>query len=63
MLEATGSREHEVFAGRLVRARLGFAERAIVAALRAPEGDFRDWAAVRAWADAITEAVTAGAGP
>ena len=29
---------------------LGFAERAIVKAVRAPEGDFRDWSAIDRWA-------------
>jgi menaquinone-dependent protoporphyrinogen oxidase len=53
LLEATGGEEHRVFAGRLERARLGLAERAVVAALRAPDGDFRDWGAVSEWAGSI----------
>ncbi len=39
----TSAIEHRLFAGRLDKAKLGFAERAVVAALRAPVGDFRDW--------------------
>jgi menaquinone-dependent protoporphyrinogen oxidase len=39
--------------GALVRDRLTFTERAMVAALRAPYGDFRDWDAIDAWADGI----------
>jgi hypothetical protein len=35
------------------KALLGFGERAVVTAMRAPTGDFRDWDAVAAWADAI----------
>ncbi|TVR36161.1 MAG: flavodoxin [Nitriliruptor sp.] len=54
MLEATGARDHRVFAGRLDRSLLGFADKAIVVALRAPEGDFRDWDAIHAWADGIS---------
>lgn len=50
ILEATGARGHRIFAGKLDRSKLGFAEKAIVIALRAPEGDFRDWEAVRGWA-------------
>ena len=50
---ATGARGHRVFAGRLVRDRLGFVERTVVTALRAPDGDFRDWAEIRAWARTI----------
>jgi menaquinone-dependent protoporphyrinogen oxidase len=53
LLRLTDAREHRVFAGRLDKARLGFGERAMVTAMRAPVGDFRDWDAVRAWADAI----------
>ena len=53
LVRLTGAREHRVFPGRLDKARLGFGERAMVTAMRAPLGDFRDWDAVRAWADAI----------
>jgi menaquinone-dependent protoporphyrinogen oxidase len=53
LLQLTGAREHRVFPGRLDKARLGFGERAMVTAMRAPLGDFRDWADIRAWADAI----------
>ena len=60
VLEATSAREHRVFAGRIDRDRLGFAERAIVKALRAPEGDFRDWAAIDAFAGEIATAIKSG---
>lgn len=59
MVAATDANEHRLLAGRLERSRLGFAERAIVVALRAPDGDFRDWAAIRSWAGEIASAVTA----
>lgn len=61
MVEACAAREHVVLAGRIDRKRLGFAEKAIVLALRAPEGDFRDWDAVRAWAASIADRLRAGA--
>lgn len=48
-----GAREHKVFAGMIDKGRLGFGERAIIAALRAPEGDFRPWPEIDAWASAI----------
>jgi menaquinone-dependent protoporphyrinogen oxidase len=57
ILEATEAREHRVFSGRLDKRTLGFAEKAIVMALRAPEGDFRDWEAIRAWAREIATAL------
>lgn len=50
VVSVTRAREHRTFAGVLDRHRLSFGERAVVAALRAPYGDFRDWAAVEAWA-------------
>jgi menaquinone-dependent protoporphyrinogen oxidase len=49
----TGARGHATFPGRLDKALLGFGERAMVTAMRAPLGDFRDWAAVSRWADEI----------
>ena len=55
LAELSGAREHRVFPGRLDPARLGVGERAMVTAMRAPVGDFRDWGAVRAWADEIAE--------
>jgi menaquinone-dependent protoporphyrinogen oxidase len=56
----TGAREHRVFPGRLDKERLTFGERAMVTAMRAPVGDFRDWAAVGEWAAEIAAAVSAG---
>ncbi len=55
LVAATLARGHRVFAGKLDRKRLNFFERAIVVALRAPEGDYRDWAAIRAWAGTIAD--------
>jgi menaquinone-dependent protoporphyrinogen oxidase len=57
LLAATGAREHRVFAGKLVRRQLSFPERAIVSALRVPEGDFRDWTEIHQWAAGIADAV------
>jgi menaquinone-dependent protoporphyrinogen oxidase len=50
-----GARAHRVFPGRLDKHLLGIGERAIVTAMRAPVGDFRDWDALRAWAEEIAE--------
>lgn len=57
LLEPLGFREHAVFSGKLDRSLLGVGDRAIVSALRAPEGDFRPWDAVEAWARSIAEAL------
>jgi menaquinone-dependent protoporphyrinogen oxidase len=48
-----GPREHVVFFGAMDRTRLGFGERMMVKAVKAPDGDFRDWEAIKAWADRI----------
>lgn len=55
---ATRSRGHRLFAGRIDRHRLGFAERAVVLALRVPDGDFRDWDEIDAWAKRIAADLT-----
>jgi menaquinone-dependent protoporphyrinogen oxidase len=57
LLTATRAWEHRLFAGRLVRKQLAFPERAIVSALRVPDGDFRDWPAIGSWAASIATAL------
>jgi menaquinone-dependent protoporphyrinogen oxidase len=51
--EAIRPRDHRVFFGALDRSKLGFAERMMVKAVKAPEGDFRDWDRIRSWAEEI----------
>ena len=51
------AREHRLFAGKLGKRGLRFTERAVVVALRAPEGDFRDWAAIKEWAREVGAAL------
>ena len=53
LIAAAGAREHRVFPGTVVKKGLGFGEKAVVAALRVPEGDFRPWDEIRAWAKEI----------
>jgi menaquinone-dependent protoporphyrinogen oxidase len=36
---------------------LSFAEKAIVVAVRAPEGDFRDWDEIGDWANSIADSL------
>ncbi len=43
-------RGHVTFAGRLDKHDLRLTERAVVRAVKAPGGDFRDWTAIRQWA-------------
>ena len=51
--EAISPRDHRTFLGALDRSRLPFPERMVAKAVRAPEGDFRDWDAIAAWAEGI----------
>lgn len=53
ILQSTKARDHRVFTGRLVRKHLSFPDRAMASAIRAAEGDFRNWAEIRAWAAGI----------
>lgn len=59
MVAQTGARGHRIFAGRLEPERLGLGERAIVAMIRAPKGDFRDFAEIGAWAAEIADELSA----
>jgi menaquinone-dependent protoporphyrinogen oxidase len=62
MVKTTNAHGHRLFAGRLDRHRLGFGEKAVVMALRVPDGDFRDWDAIHAWSAQITEELTSSGG-
>ena len=55
LIGRTGARGHRTFVGKLDKDELGFGERLIVRAVGAPAGDFRDWEAIRVWADEIAE--------
>lgn len=62
VLAAVGPRDHRLFAGRLDPRSLNIAERTVVRALHAPTGDYRDFGAVRAWADRIAADLSAEVG-
>lgn len=57
LTEALHPRGHQVFFGALDRTKLGFGERMMVKAVKASEGDFRDWDAIRSWAADIAQAL------
>ncbi|MBV9791338.1 MAG: flavodoxin domain-containing protein [Chloroflexi bacterium] len=50
-------RDHRIFVGKLDRQNLGFGERLIARVVGVPEGDFRDWDAIHAWAGEIAVAL------
>ena len=52
-----GARGHRSFPGLVDKRRLGFAEKAMVAAVRVTEGDFRPWEEIDAWAREIAAAL------
>jgi menaquinone-dependent protoporphyrinogen oxidase len=56
-MAATGARGHELFGGMIDRHRPGFAERAMLRAVGAKDGDSRDWEAIAAWVREIAAAV------
>jgi len=58
ILDLTHAREHRLFAGRVDPSVLGLGEKVILAAERVPDGDFRSWDEVRAWARGIAAALT-----
>jgi menaquinone-dependent protoporphyrinogen oxidase len=59
LMEQTGALGHHVFAGRLDKAELGRLERTMVRAVRAPEGDYRDWNDIAEWAARIADSLSA----
>jgi menaquinone-dependent protoporphyrinogen oxidase len=53
IVAATNARELRLLAGALDKGKLGFGERAVVMAVRAADGDYRNWDEIDAWADEI----------
>lgn len=51
--EALHPRDHRIFYGALDHTKLSFPERMVVKAVRAPEGDFRNWGEIDGWAEEI----------
>jgi menaquinone-dependent protoporphyrinogen oxidase len=53
LIEATGAREHKLFAGTLERRRLNRRQRAALLIMRGMEGDFRDWQDIARWSEHV----------
>ena len=51
------TRDHQIFTGKLAKKHLSFPDRAVVSAIGAQEGDFRNWAEIRDWATGIADAL------
>jgi len=61
LVAETAARDHHLFGGRLAKEHLALTERALAGLLRVPEGDYREWDAVVAWATAIARSLAAEA--
>jgi menaquinone-dependent protoporphyrinogen oxidase len=48
-----GARGHRLFPGRIEGSDLALSERALVALVRAPDGDFRPWSEIGTWSESI----------
>jgi menaquinone-dependent protoporphyrinogen oxidase len=51
--EAIAPLDHRIFYGALDRRGLSIGERIVVGAVKAPDGDYRDWREIGSWADEI----------
>jgi len=47
------ARGHRLFPGRIEGSDLGISEKALVALVRAPDGDFRPWSEISTWSESI----------
>jgi menaquinone-dependent protoporphyrinogen oxidase len=63
MAAAIQARDHRMFAGKLDRHHLSRPQRAALLVFRGLDGDFRDWAQIRQWADGIAAQLTPAGSP
>lgn len=63
ILARTKAFEHRLIAGELDKRKLGAMGRSVARAVHAPEGDFRDWDAIEAWAKEIAVALAVSDAP
>ena len=54
VIEAVEPRDIACFGGRIDKKALNPFERLVVKNVNAPEGDFRDWGAITAWAETVS---------
>ena len=53
VVKRLGARGHRLFPGRIEGSDLGISEKALIALVRAPDGDFRPWSEIATWAESI----------
>jgi menaquinone-dependent protoporphyrinogen oxidase len=59
LMETSGARSHTWFAGKLDKDDLNFAEKTIIKMVKAPYGDYRQWAEIDEWTNSIADELTA----
>ena len=57
VVKRIGARGHRLFAGKIDGSELRVAEKALVALVRAEQGDFRPWSEISVWAESIAESL------
>ena len=57
LVATIGARGYVTLTGALDRGRVSLVDRLITRAVKAPDGDFRDWEAIRAWTHDIADAL------
>jgi menaquinone-dependent protoporphyrinogen oxidase len=62
IFRATGANEHRVFGGRIDKSKLSLSELAILVAVRAGEGDDRDWDEITDWSADIAQRLVVAMG-
>lgn len=63
LVERVSARGYVTLTGALDRNRLSLVDRMITRAVKAPDGDYRDWGAIRAFAHGIADALENDAAP
>lgn len=58
LVKRVGAKGHRLFAGKIDGSELRLTEKALVALVRAEQGDFRPWSDIANWAESIAEALT-----
>lgn len=55
ILVTSKAKEHRLFNGKIDKNRLNYGEKALILAVGAKEGDYRDWKEIGAWANKIAD--------
>jgi menaquinone-dependent protoporphyrinogen oxidase len=59
VIDLTRAVDHRMFGGKIAGRKLNLLEKWFMRIVKSPEGDFRDWIAIRAWAEGIADRLLA----